>query len=120
MLSSIESLYDSFVKENPQIAVTSALPTSSDLRTQFEYCMGRVKWQGLIQRLSFGDLVLVNPRCLTPMHRRSSSPSIRQRAPSLRRMLAPGRFEVPTEDRLNDKEKGEAPANRNDRASASS
>jgi len=58
LLSTIDDLYSSFQKSE----VTPA--KVSDLRTQFEICIGRVESRGLIRRLSFGNLVLLQPELL--------------------------------------------------------
>ncbi len=58
LLSTIDDLYSTFQKSQ----VTPA--RVSDLRTQFEICIGRVESRGLIRRLSFGNLVLLQPELL--------------------------------------------------------
>ncbi len=103
-LSTVESLYDSFLKENPEIAVTSVLPAGTDLRTQFEYCIGRVESQGLIQRLSFGNLILVKPELLDAYASALVNSVDLEMGSILEEDARAGRFDVPTEDRLNDKE----------------
>jgi len=58
LLSSIDDLYRLFLSSE------DALSDSPELRAQFEMCIGRVEWRGLIRRLSFGGLVLLQPELL--------------------------------------------------------
>ena len=55
LLSAMDDLYRAYVNEN----ITSE--DADDLRAQFETCIGRVESRGLIQRLSFGNLILLQP-----------------------------------------------------------
>ncbi|HWT03542.1 MAG TPA: TIR domain-containing protein [Pyrinomonadaceae bacterium] len=55
LLSTSDDLYRAFLKCKDAPAETA------ELRAQFETCIGRVESRGLIQRLSFGDLVLLQP-----------------------------------------------------------
>jgi GTPase SAR1 family protein len=58
LLSTVDDLHRTFIK-------TRDAPAASDeLRAQFETCIGRVESRGLIQRLSFGHLVLLQPERL--------------------------------------------------------
>lgn len=58
MLASVDELYHTFLH-------ATQLPVdSSDLRAEFETCIGRVESRGLIRRLSFGNLVLLQPELL--------------------------------------------------------
>ena len=59
LLSTSDDLYDLFVQ-----AEGSSLDQVSDLRAQFETCIGRVESRGLIRRLSFGGLVLLQSELL--------------------------------------------------------
>ena len=55
LLSTADDLYRSFLR-------TAEAPAEDEtLRAQFDTCVGRVESRGLIQRLSFGDLVLLQP-----------------------------------------------------------
>jgi len=58
LLSTADDLFREFLKSH------HALAESPDLREQFEMCIGRVEWRGLIRRLSFGGLVLLQPELL--------------------------------------------------------
>lgn len=51
LLSTSDDLYRSF----------AAKRKTGDLRAEFDTCIGRLESRGLIQRLSFGDLVLLQP-----------------------------------------------------------
>jgi small GTP-binding protein len=53
LLSTVDDLYRTFEK--------SAHEKAEDLRAQFETCIGLVQSRGLIQRLTFGNLVLLQP-----------------------------------------------------------
>lgn len=55
LLSTIDDLYRAY---QSTVKSPGDIP---DLREQFETCIGRVESRGLIQRLSFGDLVLLQP-----------------------------------------------------------
>lgn len=58
LLSSKDDLYRSFLKSD------STPEETPDLWAQFETCIGRVESRGLIRRLSFGGLVLLQPELL--------------------------------------------------------
>jgi small GTP-binding protein len=58
LLSTTDDLYRAFLKSE------DAPDETAELRAQFETCVGRVESRGLIQRLSFGDLVLLQPELL--------------------------------------------------------
>ena len=58
LLSTTEDLYRTFLKS------PDAPEDTAELRAQFETCVGRVESRDLIQRLSFGNLVLLQPELL--------------------------------------------------------
>jgi GTPase SAR1 family protein len=58
LLSTGDDLYRAFLKSDETLSKTE------DLQAQFETCIGRVESQGLIRRLSFGGLVLLQPELL--------------------------------------------------------
>src|SRR5207244_10301537 len=58
LLSTVDDLYRTF------LASRKGLVQTEELRAQFETCIGRVESQGLIRRLSFGNLVLLQPELL--------------------------------------------------------
>lgn len=55
LLSSMDDLYRAFLRTQ------DTSDENSDLRAEFETCIGRVESRGLIQRLSFGNLILLQP-----------------------------------------------------------
>jgi hypothetical protein len=58
LISSVEDLYSTFLHSQDAPAETP------ELLVQFETCIGRVESVGLIKRLSFGNLVLLQPELL--------------------------------------------------------
>ncbi len=58
LISTVEDLYRTFVRSE------GAPPETEELPAQFETCIGRVEAAGLIKRLSFGRLVLLQPEML--------------------------------------------------------
>jgi hypothetical protein len=58
LLCTIDDLFRSFQRAHPDAAA------DHDLRASFETCIGRVESRGLIRRLHFGDLVLLQPELL--------------------------------------------------------
>ena len=57
VLCTVDDLFRSFLRAHPDA-------TDNDLRASFETCIGRVESRGLIRRLHFGDLVLLQPELL--------------------------------------------------------
>ncbi|HEY6540992.1 MAG TPA: TIR domain-containing protein [Ktedonobacteraceae bacterium] len=58
LLSTSQDLYRALLRTEKDLV------DSEDLYAQFETCIGRVESQGLIRRLSFGNLVLLQPELL--------------------------------------------------------
>jgi hypothetical protein len=58
LLSTADDLYRAF------LGATRGLTETPELREQFEVCIGRVEARGLIRRLSFGGLILLQPELL--------------------------------------------------------
>ena len=58
LLSAVDDLFHSFRRAHPDEA------DNDGLRASFETCIGRVESRGLIRRLHFGDLVLLQPELL--------------------------------------------------------
>ncbi len=58
LLCTVDDLYHSFRRAHPDDA------DNVTLRASFETCIGRVESRGLIRRLHFGDLVLLQPEML--------------------------------------------------------
>src|SRR5205807_2117137 len=58
LLSTVDDLYRAFQRSDGISLMTK------NLYAQFETCIGRVESRGLIRRLSFGNLVLLQPELL--------------------------------------------------------
>jgi WD40 repeat protein len=58
VLATTTDLYHAFLRSN------STLTETESMWAQFETCIGRVEARGLLRRLSFGDLVLLQPELL--------------------------------------------------------
>jgi WD40 repeat protein len=58
LLSTVDDLFRGFQRAQPESA------GDANLRASFETCIGRVESRGLIRRLQFGDLVLLQPELL--------------------------------------------------------
>ena len=58
LLSTVDDLFRNFRRHRSDLAA------AEDLLTSFETCIGRVESRGLIRRLYFGDLVLLQPELL--------------------------------------------------------
>jgi hypothetical protein len=58
LLATADDLFRAFQRAQPDVA------EDKDLRASFETCIGRVESRGLIRRLHFGDLVLLQPELL--------------------------------------------------------
>jgi GTPase SAR1 family protein len=58
LLSSVSNLYHSFLNSSKDSAETE------QLRAEFDTCIGRVESRGLIRRLSFGNIILLQPELL--------------------------------------------------------
>ncbi len=58
LLCTVDDLFHGFQRAHPDIA------DHDPLRSGFETCVGRVESRGLIRRLHFGDLVLLQPELL--------------------------------------------------------
>jgi GTPase SAR1 family protein len=101
LLSTTDDLYRTFLK------FPNAPENTGELRAQFETCIGRVESRDLIRRLSFGNLVLLQPELLDSYA--SSLVNAVKVEPdglgSIREEKArSGNFSVPREERLKDKE----------------
>jgi len=57
-LSTLDDLYRAYCKSNPRVG------ENEQLQREFATCIGRVEAAGLIRRLSFGSLVLLQPELL--------------------------------------------------------
>lgn len=63
LLSTSVDLYQAFCKKHARFLKKNSLD-NEDLRPEFDTCVGRVEARDLIRRLSFGDLVLLQPELL--------------------------------------------------------
>jgi len=101
LLSTTDDLYRTFLKS------PNAPEESAELRAQFETCIGRVESRDLIRRLSFGNLVLLQPELLDS-YASSLVNAVKVEPDGLGSILEEkartGAFSVPREERLKDKE----------------
>jgi small GTP-binding protein len=99
-LSTMEDLFHSFVRSN------RLLPQDSDVRAQFETCIGRVESRGLIRRLNFGGLILLQPELLDS-YASSIVNAARDEPDGLgsidENMARDGRFRMSSDERIKDK-----------------
>ncbi len=101
LLSTADDLYRAFLKTEEAPADTL------DLRAQFETCIGRVESRGLIRRLSFGDLILLQPELLDAYA--SAMVNAAKEEPDglgciVEEDALAGRFRMPTDERIQNKE----------------
>jgi WD40 repeat protein/class 3 adenylate cyclase len=59
LLASVSDLYDDFARRHPNTA-----DNVTDLRAQFDTCIGRLEARDLIRRMTFGGYVLLQPELL--------------------------------------------------------
>jgi WD40 repeat protein len=101
LLSAEDDLYRAFLMSYPNIADTK------DLRAQFETCIVQVESRGLIRRLSFGNLILLQPEYLDAYASalvnaaKDDSDGLGCIAEEKARM---GIFTIPQDERIKDKE----------------
>jgi len=104
LLSTAEDLYRTFLKfEGISLGMEKHVP---NLRPQFETCIGRVESRGLIRRLSFGDLVLLQPELLDAYA--SAMVNAAKEEPDglgciVEEDALAGRFRMPEDERIKDK-----------------
>jgi hypothetical protein len=99
LLLTADELYHSFMKTRKE--------KSDDFRASFDTCIGRVEARDLIRRLSYGDLILLQPELLDGYA--SSMINAAKEEPDgmgcIHEDIAKtGKFPIPTEGRLKDKE----------------
>ncbi len=99
LLSTADDLYRAFLR------IEEAPDDTEELRAQFETCIGRVESRGLIQRLSFGDYVLLQPELLDAYA--SAMVNAAKEEPDGLGCLAEedalaGRFRIPEDERIKD------------------
>jgi small GTP-binding protein len=101
LLSTTEDLYRTFLKSE------NAPADTEELRAQFETCIGRVESRDLIQRLSFGNLVLLQPELLDS-YASALVNAVKDQPDGLgsiaEEKARTGNFFVPSDERLKDKE----------------
>ena len=102
LLSTADDLYRAFLKTE------DAPADAPDLRAQFETCIGRVESRDLIRRLSFGDLVLLQPELLDAYA--SAMVNAAKKEPDglgciVEEDALVGRFEMLKDERIQNKEK---------------
>lgn len=100
LLSTEDQLYKTFLKG-------TVANKSTDLRAQFQTCIGRVESRGLIRRLSFGGFVLLQPEKLDAYA--SAIVNAAKSEPEGLGSIAEedareGRFRVPEDERIKSKE----------------
>ena len=100
LLSPADDLYQTFLRSDP------ALAKIKDLRAQFDTCIGRVETGGLIRRLSFGNLVLLQPEMLDT-YTSALVNAVKEEPDGLgsvaEQQARAGNFPIPIEQRLKNK-----------------
>jgi small GTP-binding protein len=101
LLSTADDLYRTFLRSQ------NAPPETAELRAQFETCIGRVESRDLIRRLSFGNLVLLQPELLDS-YASALVNAVKDEPDGLgsiaEEKARAGKFDVPRDERLKDKE----------------
>jgi GTPase SAR1 family protein len=101
IISSVGDLYGTFLYSKDAPLETPELPT------QFETCIGRVESMGLIKRLSFGSLVLLQPELLDA-YASALVNAVKDEPDGLgciaEELVRAGNFRMPTDERIEDKE----------------
>ena len=101
LLSTTDDLYRTFLKS------PNAPEDTEELRAQFETCIGRVESRDLIRRLSFGNLVLLQPEMLDS-YASALVNAVKDEPDGLgsiaEEKARTGNFSVPRDERLKDKE----------------
>jgi hypothetical protein len=101
LLSTSQDLYRALLRAEKDLV------DSEDLYAQFETCIGRVESQGLIRRLSFGNLVLLQPELLDA-YASALVNAVRDEPDGLGSMLEEKvrtcDFAMPADERIADKE----------------
>jgi len=100
LLSTVDDLFRGFQRAQPDTA------GDADLHSSFEACIGRVESRGLIRRLHFGDLVLLQPELLDAYA--SAMVQAAKEEPEglgfiLEEDALEGRFRLPEQERVTDR-----------------
>lgn len=100
LLSSTDDLYRAYLN-------TGNVSETEELRAQFETCIGRVESRGLIQRLSFGNLILLQPE-LQDAYASAMANAIKDEPDGLgcikEEKARAGQFRMPQDERIRDPE----------------
>lgn len=103
LLSTTDDLYRMFLK----FLDTGVLNGIEELYTQFEICIGRLEARGLIRRLKFGNLILLQPELLD-FYASALINAVRDEPDGLGNIseekVQNGSFPIPEEGRLTNKE----------------
>lgn len=104
LISTVDDLYRTFLR------TAKALEETKELLDQFKICIGRVESRGLIRRLSFGDLVLLQPE-LIEAYASALFNAVKDEPDGLgsiteERVIAV-QFAMPADERLKDKERAQ-------------
>ncbi|HYV14055.1 MAG TPA: TIR domain-containing protein [Pyrinomonadaceae bacterium] len=103
LLSSTEDLYRAYLK-------ASNTGETEDLPAQFETCIGRVESSGLIQRLSFGNLILLQPE-LQDVYASAIANAVKDEPDGLgcikEEKARAGQFRMPVAERIKDPQQEE-------------
>lgn len=101
LLSTLEDLYRSYLNTH------NTANQVEDFRAQFVTCIGRVESRGLIQRLSFGDLILLQPE-LQDVYASAIANAVKDEPDGLGCILEDkarrGEFRIPESERIKDVE----------------
>jgi GTPase SAR1 family protein len=101
LLSTADDLYRAFLRS------PGAPAESKELRAQFDTCIGRVESRGLIQRLSFGDLILLQPE-LQDVYASAMANAVKDEPDGLGCILEAkaraGEFRIPESERIKNRE----------------
>ena len=102
LMSTVDDLYRLFLAREEASAETE------QLGAQFETCIGRIESAGLIKRLSFGNLVLLQPELLDA-YASALINAVKDEPDGLgsitEEQVRLGRFRIPADERLVDKER---------------
>ncbi len=101
LLETFDRLYQLFLS-------TQSINDPANLRAQFETCIGRIESQGLIRRLSFGSLILMQPE-LIDFYASALINAVRKAPDGLGSIaedsVSNAEFYIPAEQRIADKTK---------------
>jgi len=102
LLSTVGDLYRTFVQSARQV-----IDETKELQEQFDTCIGRLESRDLIRRLSFGNLILLQPELLdayTSAIVNAAKDEPEGLGSILEEDVLAGRFRMPIDERIPDKE----------------